>query len=96
MIDEHDPEGEHEHVHDSDEAFELELSTQSQIFLDMRQQNLDLLEIASRVAGFGGEHPPVKPNDVRQNLKTIWEIYSAFYTWVDPEEPGEDEEGEEE
>ncbi|HEV3165530.1 MAG TPA: hypothetical protein VGZ22_16000 [Isosphaeraceae bacterium] len=91
MIDEHDHSEDHDHG-DSDESFELELNTQSQIFLDMRQQNLDLLEIASRVAGYGGEHGPVKPGDIRQVMKSIWEIYSEFYQWIDPEEPGDDEE----
>ncbi|HEV3121983.1 MAG TPA: hypothetical protein VGY53_08780 [Isosphaeraceae bacterium] len=48
MIDELDSDSEHDH--DTEEAYELELSTQSQIFLDMRQQNLDLLELATKVA----------------------------------------------
>lgn len=90
MIDEHDHDDEHDHA-DPDETFELELNTQSQIFLDMRQQNLDLLEIAARVAGYGGDHGPVKPNELRQVMKSIWEVYSEFYQWIDPEEPGDEE-----
>jgi hypothetical protein len=92
MIDEHD----HDHDHDDDreETLELELSTQSQIFLDMRQQNLDLLDLAAKVAGYGGGHGPVKPEQLQQVMRGIWDIYSEFYTWIDPEDPGEDEEDE--
>lgn len=90
MIDEHHPD--HEDEDDSDDTLQLELSTQSQIFLDMRQQNLDLLELASRVAGFGGDHGSLKPGDLRQAMKSIWEVYSEFYTWIDPEEPGDEDE----
>jgi hypothetical protein len=38
----------------------------------------------------------LKPNDLRQSLKNLWEIYAEFYSWIDPEEAEEeDEEGEE-
>jgi hypothetical protein len=90
MIDDHS----HDVPNENDEAIELELDTQSQIFLEMRQQNLDLLEIAARVAGYAGEHGPLKSGDVRQALRNIWEIYSEFYAWIDPEE-AEDEDGDE-
>jgi hypothetical protein len=89
MIDDHD---EHEHAHDA--APELTLGTQSKIFLEMRQQNLDLLELAAMVAGYAGDHAPVKPGDVKQAMKSIWEVYSEFYTWIDPEETDEEEDGE--
>ena len=93
-----DAQDEHEHVHDDDveEAIEeaLELDTQSQIFLEMRRQNLDLLRVAAEVAGFTGHHPALKPNDLRGALKTIWDIYSEFYAWVDPEESDEDDDDE--
>ncbi len=85
---------EHDHIteHDVEEALEeaLELDTQSQIFLEMRRQNLDLLKIASEVAGYGGNHGPLKPGDVRTALRNIWDVFAEFYSWVDPEE---DEEG---
>ena len=57
----------HHHDHDVEEALEeaLELDTQSQIFLEMRRQNLDLLRIATEVAGYTGEHGPLKPGDLR-------------------------------
>jgi hypothetical protein len=91
-------EHEHEHEHDDEieEAIEeaLELDTQSQIFLEMRRQNLDLLKIAAEVAGFGGQHPPIKPGDMKGAVRSIWEVYSEFYAWVDPEETegdGDDE-----
>ena len=96
--DEHD---DHDHDHDHDdnedeveEALEeaLELDTQSQIFLEMRRQNLDLLRIAAEVAGFSGNHPPLKPGDLKQAMKGIWDIYSEFYAWIDPEETDDDDE----
>jgi hypothetical protein len=89
---------EHDHEHEVEEALEeaLELDTQSQIFLEMRRQNLDLLRIASEVAGFHGQHPPLRPGDLKNAMKTIWDIYSEFYAWVDPEEADEDEDDEDE
>src|SRR4051812_34001744 len=85
---------EHEHEHEVEEALEeaLELDTQSQIFLEMRRQNLDLLKIAAEVAGFTGNHPPLKPGDMKNAMKGIWDIYSEFYAWIDPEESDEDDE----
>jgi hypothetical protein len=102
----HDDEHEHEHVHnetrrnddeDEDEVEEaleeaLELDTQSQIFLEMRRQNLDLLRVAAEVAGYTGNHPVLKPGDLKHALKGIWDIYSEFYAWIDPEESDEDDE----
>jgi len=78
---------------DVDEALEeaLELDTQSQIFLEMRRQNLDLLKIASEVAGYSGPHSPLKQGDVKNALKAMWDIYSELYAWVDPEESEDDD-----
>ncbi len=86
-------EHEEEHENDVDEALEeaLELDTQSQIFLEMRRQNLDLLKIASEVAGYAGPHAPLKQGDVKNALKSMWDIYSELYAWVDPEESEDDE-----
>jgi len=99
---EHDYENEHVHNHSHDEEGEdageealeeaLELDTQSQIFLEMRRQNLELLKIASEVAGYTGNHPPLKSGDVKNAMKGIWDIYSEFYAWIDPEESDEDDE----
>ena len=52
----------HEHEHEVEEALEeaLELDTQSQIFLEMRRQNLDLLRIATQVAGYTGSTRPAQ------------------------------------
>jgi hypothetical protein len=88
-----DRENGHDHENDVDEALEeaLELDTQSQIFLEMRRQNLDLLKIASEVAGFTGTHAPLKQGEVKNALKTIWDIYSELYAWVDPEESEDDD-----
>ncbi len=95
----HDHAHQHEHEHEVEEALEeaLELDTQSQIFLEMRRQNLELLRIATEVAGYTGEHGPLKSSDLRSALRNIWDVFSEFYTWVDPEEDeGEDaDEGEE-
>jgi hypothetical protein len=100
----YDDENEHDHVHNHmhrdegedevEEALEeaLELDTQSQIFLEMRRQNLDLLKIAAEVAGYSGSHPPLRPGDLKQALKGVWDIYSEFYAWIDPEETDEDDE----
>ncbi len=93
MIEEHDHDHSEEHV----EEHELALDTQSQIFLALRQQNLSLLEIAAQVAGYSGDHGPLKPADLKQAMKSIWEAYSELYAWIDPEESeNEEDEGEEE
>ena len=83
-----------EHEHEVEEALEeaLELDTQSQIFLEMRRQNLDLLKIATQVAGYSGEHGPLKPGDVKTALRGIWDIFAEFYMWIDPEEAEDDDE----
>lgn len=88
----HDHEGQHDH--DVEEALEeaLELDTQSQIFLEMRRQNLDLLKIAAQVAGYNGQSGPLKPGDLKNALRGIWDVFSEFYTWIDPEEAEDDEE----
>jgi hypothetical protein len=94
MIDEHGHEHSEEHGddHGHEDAFELELDTQSQIFLEMRQQNLELLKIAAQVTGYSGGQGVMKPGDVKRALKDIWEIYSEFYSWIDPEESEDDDE----
>ena len=94
---EHEHEGQDENDHDHEEdILDLEMDAQSRIFLQMRSQNLELLRIATQVSGFGGNHPPLKPADVRNAMKGIWEVYAEFYSWIDPEEAeGGDEEEEE-
>jgi hypothetical protein len=89
----HDHDHVHPHDHEVEEALEeaLELDTQSQIFLEMRRQNLDLLRIAAEVAGFHGPHPALRPGDLKSALKTMWDIYSEFYAWIDPEEDEDDD-----
>jgi hypothetical protein len=90
----HEGEQQHEHDHEVEEALEeaLELDTQSQIFLEMRRQNLDLLRIATQVAGYSGQHGPLKTGDVKNALRNIWDVFSEFYTWIDPEEAEDDQE----
>jgi hypothetical protein len=93
-----DEENEHEHEHEVEEALEeaLELDTQSQIFLQMRRQNLELLRIATQVAGYSGQQGPLKSGEVKNALRSIWDIFSEFYVWIDPEEAEGDEDDEEE
>src|SRR5438445_6975509 len=81
-----------------EEALEeaLELDTQSQIFLEMRRQNLDLLRLATEVAGYAGPHGPLKPGDLKSAMRNIWDVFSEFYTWIDPEEAEDDEDDEDE
>jgi hypothetical protein len=90
----HDHDQTNQQEHEVEEALEeaLELDTQSQIFLEMRRQNLELLRIATEVAGYTAEHGPLKPGDIRNALRNIWDVFSEFYTWIDPEEEEEDDE----
>jgi len=98
-----------EHVHDEncdhdndDEGVEealgdaLELETQNQLYLQMRQQNIEMLSIAVELAGFGGQHPALKPHEVKAALRTVGEVLSEFYGWVDPDQADEDDPDEEE
>jgi hypothetical protein len=79
----------HDHEHDPNEL-ELALDTQTQIFLELRRQNVEMLKIAAQVAGFAGNHGPLKGDDLRAAKERIWDLYSEFYEWIDPEE-SEDE-----
>jgi hypothetical protein len=104
--------GDHDHDHDHDHedhdaadelddvegALEeaLELDTQSQLLLEMRRQNLDLLRLATEVAGYSGQHGPLKPGDTKHALRSIWDVFSEFYTWIDPEDVEDDDEGDDE
>jgi hypothetical protein len=93
--DHHDHDHDHGHEQEVEEALEeaLELDTQSQIFLEMRRQNLDLLRLATEMAGYVGRpHPPLKEDELKSALGDIWEIFSEFYTWIDPEEAEDDDE----
>ncbi len=87
-----------ESMEEASQALEsaLEMDTQTQIFLEMRQQNLELLKICVEMAGFSGQHPALKPNDLKGAIRSVWEVYSEFYAWIDPEETeGDDEEDDE-
>jgi hypothetical protein len=96
----HDHPGEHEHQHEEEveEALEeaLELDSQTRIFLEMRRQNLDLLRLATEVAGYSGQHGPLKQGDLKSALRNIWDVFAEFYVWVDPDEEDEDDEDEDE
>lgn len=100
MSEEHEHEHEHEHDHDIDEvideALAMELGTQTQIFLELRQQNMELLQLAAQVAGYTGNHAPLKHADLKPALRSIWDVYSEFHAWVDPEEDEGDEEDDDE
>jgi hypothetical protein len=97
----HDHDHDHDHDHEAEEALAeealeeaLELDTQSQIFLEMRRQNLDLLRLATEVAGYAGPHGPLKSGDLKSAMRSIWDVFSEFYTWIDPEEAEDDEDPE--
>jgi hypothetical protein len=95
----HEDQDGHAHGHEDEveEALEeaLELDTQSQIFLEMRRQNLDLLRLATEVAGYAGQHGPLKSGDLKNALRNIWDVFAEFYTWIDPEDSEGDEEDDE-
>jgi hypothetical protein len=93
---EHEPDHEHDHDHEVEEAIEeaLELDTQTQVFLEMRRQNIDLLKIAIELAGFSGPHPALKPDHIEGAVRSVWDVYSEFYSWVDPEEDTDGDEDE--
>ena len=94
--DEHDHEHEHEDMDLADVIGDLNMEAESQVFLELRGQNLELLKVAAQVAGYTGSHSPLKPNDLRSALKSIWEVYSEFYQWIDPEEDSDDEDSDDE
>jgi hypothetical protein len=85
---------------DNGESMELDmplaLEAASQVVLEVRAQNVELLKLAAEVAGYSGTHSALKPNDLRQAINAIWEVYSQFYQWIDPEDTDEDEEDEDE
>jgi hypothetical protein len=94
----------HEHDHEEIDAEEIDATelleelgadTRTQIFLSMRQQNLELLDIAARVAGYSQDHGPLKGDESEKAMRTIWKLYSEFYSWIDPEEIEEDEDDDE-
>jgi hypothetical protein len=93
----HNDDHDHDHgqagEHEVEEALEeaLELDTHSQIFLEMRRQNLNLLRLATEVAGYGSPHGPLPEGDLKIALGNIWEVFSEFYTWIDPEEAEDDD-----
>ncbi|MDX2038591.1 MAG: hypothetical protein SFX72_18230 [Isosphaeraceae bacterium] len=93
----HDHDHDHDELEDDDDALDaaLEFESQVQIFLEQRRQNIDLLKLAIEVAGVGGQHPPLKRSDLESAMKSVWEIYSEFYGWIDPEETEDDLEAEE-
>jgi hypothetical protein len=74
----------------------LNLDSPTQVFLSLRAQNLDLLRLAIQTAGYGEGKPAPRPDEKRQAMERIWEIYSEFYEWVDPEADEGDEDDEEE
>lgn len=96
MLNEHEGhDHDHEEIDPTELADALQLDSRTQIFLEMRGQNLELLKAATQVAGYGHEHSPLKPDELRKAMRSIWEVYSEFYQWVDPEESDEDEDEEE-
>ena len=91
---EHHHDDDHDHDHGAEEGLEqaLELDTQSQIYLELRGQNIEVLKLAIEVAGLSGQHPPLKGGDVKAVVKNIWDLYAEFAAWIDPESSDDDEE----
>jgi hypothetical protein len=86
----------HDHGEGGSEVdFPIELETASQVLLEMRSQNVELLKLAAQVAGYSGGHSPLKPGELRQAINAVWEVYSQLYQWIDPEDDGEGDEDEE-
>ncbi len=77
-------------------SLKLELESQTQLFLELRQQNLELLQVAAKVAGYMGDHGPLKHSDLKPALRAIWDVYSEFHAWVDPDDSEDDYEEEDE
>ena len=74
----------------------VDFSNPSDIFLSMRAQNIELLKVAAQVTGVSALSGPLKPNEIKNALKNLWEVYSELYEWIDPEEIEEDEEDDDE
>ena len=93
----HDHDHDHDHGHEEIDAAELadalQLDSRTQIFLELRNQNLELLKVAAQIAGYAREHSPLKPDELRKAMRSIWDVYSEFYEWIDPEESDEEGEG---
>jgi len=87
----------HAHEHEVEEALEeaLELDTQTQMFLELRRQNVDLLKIAAEIAGYNGAQGPLKSGDLKSAVKNIWDVYSELYVWIDPEESDDESDDDE-
>lgn len=64
------------------------------VFLQMRAQNIELLQLAARIAGHGNAPGPLKPHELQAALKSVWNVYSEIYEWIDPEELEDEEEDE--
>ncbi|ADV62031.1 hypothetical protein Isop_1446 [Isosphaera pallida ATCC 43644] len=74
----------------------IDFNNPSDIFLSMRAQNIELLKVAAQVTGVSALSGPLKPNEIKNALKNLWEVYSELYEWIDPEEIEDDEEDDDE
>ena len=84
---------EHDHDHDDESSIEeaIEIETETQLRLEIRRQNIDLLKIAVDFAGYGGQHPPLKPHELQNAVKAVWDAYGEFEAFIDPFQNDEDE-----
>lgn len=94
--DDNDDHDDHDVDHDLEEQAQAlaEMAEASDVFLQMRQQNIELLKIAVQVAAPAPSG--LKAHDLRNAMKNIWEVYSEFYEWIDPEDSEDEEEDDEE
>lgn len=68
----------------------LEEMQSTQIYMALREQNVELLRLASEVTGLTGESAKTPPADLEKALRQLWDVYSEFYSWVDPQDAEDD------
>ena len=73
------------------DALGLGVDSQTQIFLEMRKQNVDLLKLAVKTVGLGNGPGRPNPEELRKAMEQVWNVYSEFYEWIDPEEAESEE-----
>ena len=87
---------EDDHSHDHDDAARARAGYAKPDLSRDALRTLELLKIAAQVTGYAGAQGVMKPGDSRRALKDIWEVFSEFYAWIDPEEAEDDDEDDEE
>jgi hypothetical protein len=68
------------------DATETEIAT----YLTIRAQNIELLGLASKIAGCHDPKSLINDVDAEATMRRLHEIYSTLEEWVDPDEADED------